>query len=278
MPELPEVEYGRKLVHEAAVGRRIVEVECAHDPIVIAGTDPKAVQQALRGATVTGTGRRGKYLWLELNRRPWLLVHFGMTGAFVVPGTEALQLESSPKKPDATWPPRFTKLHLVLSDGGEVAFINKRRLGRVRLVNDPLHEPPVSALGFDPLLDPPPLADFRRRLARRSGPIKAVLLDQSFAAGVGNWVADEVLFQAGIDPRRRANQLSPEESKRLLHSIKQVIRTAVRVDARKSRFPKSWLFHHRWDKKAGAKTSRGDAIQHITVGGRTTAFVPAVQK
>lgn len=74
----------------------------------------------------------------------------------------------------------------------EIAFLDVRRLGRIRLVKSPLEEPPISTLGFDPILSMPKLEDFKPQVLKRSCPIKALLLDQSFSAGVGNWVAGEI--------------------------------------------------------------------------------------
>lgn len=85
----------------------------------------------------------------------------------------------------------------------EVAFLDARRLGRIRLVRSPLDEPPISALGFDPILSMPALEDFKRQVTKRSCPIKALLLDQSFSAGVGNWVAGELL--CNLPPYLRIN-------------------------------------------------------------------------
>ena len=73
----------------------------------------------------------------------------------------------------------------------EVAFLDARRLGRIRLCKTPLAEPPISDMGFDPILSMPDIADFSRGILRRTCPIKALLLDQSFSAGVGNWIAGE---------------------------------------------------------------------------------------
>jgi len=175
------------------------------------------------------------------------------------------------------WPPRFTKIHLVIDTGAELAMTNKRRLGRIRLRDDPARELPISRLGFDPLLDLPSPQRFVDALHSRSTTIKALLLDQTFAAGVGNWIADEVLYQARIDPRRRANALSVAEAKRLRTKLKRIIETAVLVDADKSLFPRDWLFHRRWGRKRGT-TIRGKPIEFLTIGGRTTAWVPAVQR
>lgn len=277
MPELPEVERARRLVDRVAAGRRIVRVACARDPIVFEDAGPVRMRRALSGRTVRRAVRRGKHLWLELDRRPWPCFHLGMTGDFRVRGVAALRLASSPAAEDRAWPPRFAKLRLWLDDGRELVMTNKRRLGRIRLREDPTAELPISALGFDPLLDLPPPPVFLERLSRRSGVIKAVLLDQSFAAGIGNWIADEVLYHARIDPRRRADTLSPVEMRRLRTQIKRVIETAVKVDADKTRFPRGWLFHQRWGRDPRATTIRGEPIRHTTIGGRTTAWVPSRQ-
>ncbi|MHC4416288.1 MAG: DNA-formamidopyrimidine glycosylase family protein [Planctomycetota bacterium] len=277
MPELPEVERARAIAETVAAGRKIVKVSCRPDEIVYEGTRLQTVRKALRGGKVLRVHRRGKHIWFELDRRPCPCFHFGMTGGFRTPGDLPLKLASG-GRPDTTWPPRFTKIHLVFDDAGELVMTNKRRLGRIRLRQDPPREPPISELGFDPLLDLPSPPAFRRLLAGRSAVIKALLLDQSFAAGVGNWIADEVLYQARIDPRRRASSLSGHEARRLRKALESVVETAVRVNADKRRFPKRWLFHHRWGKNAEAVTAKGERIRHITVGGRTTAWVPTVQR
>jgi formamidopyrimidine-DNA glycosylase len=217
-------------------------------------------------------------MWLRLDAAPCVLFHFGMTGALRVPNVPGLPLAGGPWPGADAWPPRFTKLELRLDDGGRIAWTNARRLGRVRLVDDPEAEPPVVHLGFDPLLDSPALPEFRRLLARRRAPIKAVLLDQGFAAGVGNWIADEVLYQARIDPRRLACDLEPPDSKRLLAALTRVVQRAVAVDADSDRFPRGWLFHQRWGKNQQARAAGGHPIAFIEIAGRTTAWVPAVQR
>jgi formamidopyrimidine-DNA glycosylase len=201
-----------------------------------------------------------------------------MTGAFRTPGDRPLELASSRgggEGPD--WPPRFAKIRLHFGDGGELVMVNKRRLGRIRLRALPELEPPISELGFDPLEDPPSAAEFTRLVARRTGVLKGLLLDQSFAAGVGNWIADEVLYQARLDPRRRASDLTPAESVRMRSALLRVVGKAVEVDADKRRFPRTWLFHRRWGKGEDARTAKGEPIEFLTLAGRTTAWVPGRQ-
>ena len=279
MPELPEVEAARILARQVAVGRRIVRVWCADDPIVFEGRGRARVQRALHGRTVRGVGRHGKHLWLELDRRPWPCFHFGMAGGLAAPRARRVKLVSSGERaPGPGWPPRFTKLRVVFNDGGELVMTDARRLGRIRLRDDPRAEAPIRDLGFDALLGLPSPAQFARQLAERGAPMKAVLLDQSFAAGVGNWIADEVLYQARIAPRRPGRSLSRAEAGRVRAKLRSVIQTAVGARADSDRFPKSWLFHYRWGRNADAVTPRGEKIRHDTIGGRTTAWVPAVQR
>ena len=279
MPELPEVEAGRLLAHRVAAGRRIVAVRAAPDPIVFEAVPPARIRRALMGRRVQAVRRHGKHLWFELDRRPWPAFHFGMAGGFHVPGAPGVRLVSSGRRnPGEGWPPRFTKLRLTFHDGGQLAMTDARRLGRIRLREDPPGEPPISLLGFDALRDLPPASRFAGLVRARAAPIKALLLDQSFAAGVGNWIADEVLYQSRIDPRRPARSLSPEEARRLRAALRSVVTTAVRARADSDRFPRTWLFHHRWGREAGALTARAERIRHDTIGGRTTAWVPAVQR
>ena len=278
MPELPEVEAARGLVMRTARGRRIVRVVAADDPIVFEGVPAATFRKALVGRRILAAHRHGKHLWLELDGRPWPCLHFGMSGGLHAPDRTSVKLKSSTTTGGTGWPPRFMKLRLVLDDGGELVYADARRLGRVRLRHDPAAEPPISLLGFDALVALPTAKEMADVLATRSSPIKAVLLDQSFSAGVGNWIADEVLFQARIAPARPARSLSLAEVRKLRAAIRLVVGTAVRVGADGDRFPRSWLFHVRWGKTLGAVTSRGESIRHDTIGGRTTAWVPKLQK
>jgi len=247
------------------VGRRIVGVSTVPDRIVFEGVSPRRFAESLRGRRVVGVRRRGKHLWIELDQRPWPLFHFGMTGSFALYG-------------DGEARPRFWKAELRAEGGRRLALADSRRFGRVRLQRDPQREKPIAALGPDVLDELPSARAIAAILGRRAAPTKAVLLDQSLFAGVGNWIADEVLYQAGLDPRRPASSLSAAEVGRLRARLRVVVRRAVSVDADADRFPRTWLFHHRWGRDKDARTARGERIVHLTVGGRTTAWVPARQR
>jgi formamidopyrimidine-DNA glycosylase len=247
---------------------------------VYQGASPARIRKALVGRRVLAAHRHGKHLWVELDRRPWPCFHFGMSGGIEVRGRQRQRLMVEGRRArEESWPPRFLKLHLTLDDGGEIVFRDARRLGRVRLRHDPAGEPPISLLGFDALHDLPPLGRLAELFAKRAAPVKAVLLDQSFSAGVGNWIADEVLYQARIDPRRRTHMLTRAEIGRIRSKLRSVISTAVRAGADSDRFPPKWLFHTRWSKRLQRPvTPRGERIRYLTVGGRTTAWVAEVQR
>jgi formamidopyrimidine-DNA glycosylase len=278
VPELPEVEAARRLAARVAVGRRIVEAWCAPDPIVVEGVTPARLVATLRGRRVRAAHRHGKHLWLELDRGPALLMHFGMTGGLHVPARPSLRLRSTRGWAPPGWPPRFAKLILTFHDGGALAMADARRLGRIRLREEPRRQAPVAELGFDALHELPSPARFAALLRERTAPMKALLLDQTFAAGVGNWIADEVLYQARIDPRRPARSLSAAEAHRLRRRLRAVLTTAIRLGSDGDRFPPGWLFHRRWDRDPLARTTTGARIRWETIGGRTTAWAPSLQR
>jgi formamidopyrimidine-DNA glycosylase len=153
-----------------------------------------------------------------------------------------------------------------------------RRFGRIRLQSEPREEPPISELGYDALDELPSARDLHLIMSRRNAPLKAVLLDQSLFAGVGNWIADEVLYQARLRPGRKASSLRPAETSRLRARLLAIVGHAVRVGADSDRFPRGWLFHYRWGRNAQARTPAGARIIHETIGGRTTAWVPSRQR
>lgn len=293
MPELPEVEASRQFLRRHILNQVITSVTLTEsgkgprdglfDDIVFEGASMDTFRKALLALRVLSVCRKGKQLWWTFgDRRPAVLFHFGMTGAFVVKG-RALPGYKSFKVSD-TWPPKFAKCLMTFDNGEELAFTDPRRLGRVRLRKDPIHTEPIANLAPDPIEDGIDLKDFAERLGKSSAPIKAVLLDQNkLVSGIGNWVADEVLHQSGIDPTMRSDALPSSSVARLRDTILSVLRTAVSCTTATppKAFPKDWMFHVRWGKgkgKTAAKLPDGRAIEFKTVGGRTTAIaVPSTQ-
>jgi formamidopyrimidine-DNA glycosylase len=280
VPELPEVETVRRVMRRALGGKIVRKVEIPPDDILLSQVPPEPFVELLTGARVTDVGRKGKYWWIELDRRPWVFGHLGMTGWIRDLSARETRLREHGKAPllDETGRPRFLKMLLEAEDGARIAFTDARRLGRLWLAESPEADARIGKLGPDAYDELPPPESFSAMLRRRKAPIKAVLMDQSFLAGLGNWLADETLYQAGIAPKRPAAEINEDEAARLHGAITDVLRHAVEVEADYERFPENWLFHHRWGGARGTELIEGRSILRETVGGRTTAWVPDVQK
>ncbi|XP_044486568.1 formamidopyrimidine-DNA glycosylase isoform X2 [Mangifera indica] len=276
MPELPEVEAARRAIEENCLGKKIVKSIIADDNKVIDGVSASEFEAALLGKTILSAHRKGKNMWLSLDSPPFPSFQFGMAGAVYIKGVAVTKYKRSAVKDTDEWPSKYSKFFVELDDGLEMSFTDKRRFAKVRLLQDPASVPPISDLGPDALLEPLTVDEFTELLSKRKIAIKALLLDQSFISGIGNWVADEVLYQARIHPLQISANLSKENCATLLQCIKEVVQNAVEVDADCSRFPLEWLFHFRWGKKPGKVN--GKKIDFITAGGRTTAYVPELQK
>src|SRR5271169_4953408 len=205
MPELPEVETARRLIADEGLNRLIVDVDDS-DTFVCRPHSPGELRNALIGRTLTAARRRGKTMWLETSGAgdspgPDLGIHLGMSGRIVVTSKDGQAVEGGgPRRRDAQ--PRkaeWDRFTLTFADGGSLVLFDKRRLGRVRL------NPDIDALGPDAAEVTP--ADFRSLITRGSIAVKARLLDQSKIAGVGNLLADEILWQAKVSPTARTGSL-----------------------------------------------------------------------
>ena len=280
MPELPEVETVRRTIERALVGKKIIEAEIVPDEIVLKGHSHEFVQGAILGRTVTAAGRKGKYFWLEFDEKPWLFAHLGMAGWLREMGEPTIRLREHGEAPmeDETGRPRFLKMMLTAEDGRRIAMTDGRRLARIWLCDSPEEDSAISKLGRDCYLDLPSAQEIQARIGKKNAPIKAILLDQAIFAGIGNWIADEVLYVAGIRPSRLGSSLAITEIEKLREAIQFVIQHAVSVGADKEQFPASWLFHARWGGKKGDDTVEGEQIIREQIGGRTTAWVPSRQK
>jgi formamidopyrimidine-DNA glycosylase len=259
MPEMIEVEQYRR-VADLAVGRTITRVDAPDDWYLKGGTTARSLRALVRGATVTGTRRIGKLLLLDTDG-PTLGLRFGMTGRLVVDGVAPIErLEYSSARVEPAW----VRFALGFDGLGDLQLIDPRRLGGVEL------DPDESHLGVDALAVGP--AHLRTMLARSRAPIKAWLLDQSHLAGVGNLLADEILWRAGLDPVRPARSLDPAEVRRL---HKHLLATVTDLTARGG----SHMGDLQVARVRGASCPRdGTPLLRRTVGGRTTYSCPRHQR
>jgi len=238
------------------------------------------------------------------DRAPHAVMHFGMTGWMQFDG-EKTHYYRQAKEQDPSgrggkgagedWPPKYMKF-LLHSDKEKVngeereavesAFVDARRLARIRLVHCDAdrvrEETPLKENGPDPVRDRDIVTVewLKELLGRKRVPIKALLLDQANLSGVGNWVADEVLYQARLHPEQYSNTFDDEQTRRLHGALIDVCTLAVKTLADSTQFPETWLMKYRWDKGKKDKNTlpNGEKIVHLKVGGRTSAIVPSVQK
>lgn len=219
---------------------------------------------------------------------PHPLFHFGMAGWWKIRDLETAYYKPSKPDPD-TWPPKYWKFTLETDSPNPKhhAFVDYRRFARIRLIDCPAGEmrnvSPLKENGPDPVVDKDILTEewLVQKLQSKRIPVKALLLDQANISGIGNWVGDELLYDAKMHPEQYSNTLTPTQMKQLHKSIHYVCSTAVELRAESDRFPEHWLFKHRWGK--GKKEDpkclpNGGKIKFVTVGGRTSAIVPSVQK
>ena len=260
MPEILEIEYYRQLA-EAALEREIAAVWV--DELASRGLEPGVDLAAiLPGLSFLAARRRGKLLVLD-TEGPSMGLRFGMTGGLLLDGVAGIdRLRYGP----GSYEPRWIRARVTFADGGELLLHDPRRLGRVSL------DPDEGALGPDALSLS--IGELRTALAVRHGegpPIKARLLDQSKIAGVGNLLADEILWRASIDPRRPSTSLSPAEL-RLLH---RHLRSTL--DQLFERGGSHTGDHMEARRPQGRCPKDGAAMHRATIGGRTTWWCSAHQ-
>jgi formamidopyrimidine-DNA glycosylase len=233
MPELPEVEITRRKIVPLLVGRTIAGVRTT-GPSYFFLTPPSVLRRRLAGRRIEHLGRVGKYLLARLDSGERLLLHLGMTGQLFGTGVASLRLLSggggaslAAEAPGLAFrPDAHTHLQIRFADAGpEVFFRDVRKFGKVQLLARGDRAVRLERLGVDAL---GVRADrlFAQTRGRRAA-VKALLLDQSLLAGVGNIYADEALYAAGIRPTRRGGRLSREECRRIAAGLRRVLRRAI---------------------------------------------------
>lgn len=214
MPELPEVETVRSILHGKVVGKAVRRVEII-TPRQIYHPDPDTFRAEVEGATISDIQRRGKYLLVKLG--PLTLVcHLRMSGHFFV------------CEPDR---PRDKHTHVVfhLSDGMELRYEDQRKFGGFHLLGRHGEglPPGLAGMGPEPLSDEFTPEVLARGFAGRRAPVKALLLDQSLVAGLGNIYVDEVLFCAQVHPERTGESITPDEVTALHGCIRKILALAI---------------------------------------------------
>ncbi|MCI0710781.1 MAG: bifunctional DNA-formamidopyrimidine glycosylase/DNA-(apurinic or apyrimidinic site) lyase [Chloroflexi bacterium] len=272
MPELPEVETTVRGIRAALEGRTIVDAwfDFANG---LATPDPTTFHARITGQTVREVTRRAKYIVIHLTDAT-LLIHLKMTGrVYVVPD-------------DAEdYADQWVHFRFQLDNAQQLRFSDSRKFGRVYLVDD--MDEVTGSLGPEPLSDEFTLDVFREAIRKRSGIIKALLLNQEFVAGVGNIYADEALHMAHIRPKRTADTLTDKEIEDLWNGIRTVLQAGIeregasinwyrKPDGTKGTAQNGLLAYGRTGESC--KTCGIGIIEKITVGQRGTHYCPSCQR
>ncbi len=271
MPELPEVETIVRGLYGDVVGRVFTAVTIDW-PRQVAPLSPQEFASRLTGRRVLSLYRRGKYIIFDLDEAA-LLVHLKMTGRLYVMPTGA-------GHPDDRW----LRAVFGMDDGHELRFSDSRRFGRLLLTDSA--EEISTRLGPEPLSEEFSLDAFHARLTARRGTVKPLLLDQRFVAGVGNIYADEALWSAGIDPRRKVDTLKRDEIARLYFALRSVLLSGIEHQGASINWYRKpdgtrgeQQDHFNIYGRAGKPCPRcGAVIQKIRLGQRGTHYCPSCQK
>ncbi|HUZ08919.1 MAG TPA: bifunctional DNA-formamidopyrimidine glycosylase/DNA-(apurinic or apyrimidinic site) lyase [Acidimicrobiales bacterium] len=241
MPELPEVETLRLDLSKEVVGRKIKAVAVANGRSVRRHPSAKHFRALLEGRTIKAIGRLGKYLLMTLDSGDTLVVHLGMSG-------QLLRVKSV-KEPR----PKHTHVVITFTQGGELRYVDPRTFGEMFVSVPPAKPdgspgapalastgtandgaavrravPELSHLGFDPIEDMMSWDRFAVMLRQHRSGLKALLMDQSFAAGIGNLYSDEILFAAGLRYDRTSDSLSTTEVRRLYRAMVETLAEAIK--------------------------------------------------
>ena len=264
MPELAEVEYFRRQ-WDAGIAQKVVAVRLHPRKRIFRGTDTRELVRRLTGTKLLRSVARGKRMLFEFSDDNSLGLHLGMTGK--------MRIEKSDFRAEK-------HDHLVLEQAERaLVFRDSRQFGRVQFHHSkdkpdwwPANVPEISERGFD--------RGFVDEFLRRHGkaPIKAVLLMQNGFSGIGNWMADEILWRARIHPAIRSGKLTGKQRAALLRETKFVARESLRTLGKDfSDPPKSWLIHQRW-KSGGLCPKHKIKLRRATIGGLYHRVVPEMPK
>ncbi len=272
MPELAEVEFYRKRWHLAGAGQRVTKLRTHPAKKTFREASAASLQRGLTGARLTESETAAKQMAFRFDHGAWLGVHLGMSGVLT---TSALGAPAD--KHD----------HLVIDlESVSLVFTDPRMFGGVRFHAGP--DAPdwwtrIAPSLLSPAFTRQALTDFLRRRAR--APLKAVLLMQERFPGIGNWMADEILWRAAIHPAQPAGSLTAQEIATLYREIRTVCRNALKNIAGAGDLlphdlnvgiPDTWLFNHRW-RNGGICPRTKVHLARAEIGGRTTCWSPARQ-
>ena len=281
MPELPEVETVRRGLAPAMEGRRIERAEVNRPDL--RWPLPERMAERITGARVERLRRRSKYILADLDTGESLLIHLGMSGRMLVSGVMLGDFHL-----DHPAPQKHDHVVLTMEGGARVTFNDARRFGAMDLVRTDREAAHwlLAGLGPEPFGNEFNEDYLVARLKGKATPIKAALLDQGIVAGLGNIYVCEVLFRAGIDPRRQAGRIAAARVARLVPLIREVLSEAIAAGGSSLRDHRQasgelGYFQHAfrvYDREGEPCTTCGTPLRRIVQSGRSTYFCPHCQR
>jgi len=259
LPELPEAEASRRAVEEQCLDRTIEDAAPGANVtyIELPGNNER---RRLIGQRFTLTRRHGKMIFAGSKSGPWIGVHLGMTGK-LVPYDEGED------------PPRDPKFIIRFEGERRLAFLDRRKLGWLKVIDDP--DAFIAAEGYGP--DALAIAQdaFAQVIGGTNGAVKSALMDQRKLAGIGNLWSDEILFRTGIAPAHTASDLSDAKLAELFGAMREVLESVTDTCMDYAQLPDDWLIKNR--KKGARCPSCGGRIESTKVGSRTAYYCPEHQ-
>lgn len=264
MPELPDVEGFKKYLDATSLHQTIKDATIS-DERIVREVSPQTLRKHVEGFELSSSHRHGKYLFASLSKGGDLVLHLGMTGSLAYHS-------------DLAAAPEHTRFSLSFAGGAQLFYVNVRRLGRISYTDDRSAFIEEHELGPDALDEDLDRDTFVEAFRSRRGSIKAALMNQSLVAGIGNVYSDEILFQAGIDPRTHLGTLSVETLGNVYGVMRRVLRTAAEHGGNLAGLPDTWLMPRVEAGDHECPGPCGGTIAKVAVSGRTAHYCPECQK
>jgi len=302
MIDLPKIE---KVIKELLPlkGKTIIKVKTVKDTIVYQNHNPTEISKTVIGKKILDIKRYGSIFWFEIENSYQLGFQCSSTAEIQVRMKKLIKSDND-KLINSS---RFSIIKIYLTDDKELIknidkwneseiekeaekvkqlennekvecfdFSEVDHVSRLFLSKNIMKEKPLCNYGFDVKNNFPSFEEFLEKIRTKNCAIKKLLLDTSFCVGIGNWIADEILYQSKIHPTQNVKFLNDEDINNLYDSIKDVLNISILVDGDYSRFPSNWIFHYR--NKDEMIIPGSGRVEFLKGSGKTTAFVPKIQK
>lgn len=257
MPELPSVEIFKNYFDSTSLNQHIKDIKI-NNPEILVDVTTKDIE-SFKSSYFLSSSRYGKYLFAQNSQGILIVFHFGMTGYFKYHHLSEGHTNHS-------------RISFIFENNNVLDFEDPRKFGKVSISKNIPEFVERKHLGPDALeID---YKMFKKNFKGRTGNIKSLIMNQHFLAGIGNLYADEILYQSGIHPLRRANNLKNEDFSQLYENMIMVLKKAIKLQDKPHNFPPDFLLSHRYP---GGECPQGGKLDIIKVGGRTTYYCPKKQ-